>query len=243
MKQQVARQDKIMVGEALSQFIQTSDFPADIKDCAGKYTENNWHAAIVSGLEPADRIGMDVYDIGKINHMPPDTIEKIVQADRNVTPDKAPISLVHTFLDTTTGFIVVDTVFKKPVVNLQGKMVGVLSYARDTVPYIDRAYLYLLYKRYYPVEEAMQIFLQHMQVASFLITALTDDRELLILLHSQYSTEQLSQKFKLPASEIYAYQAKVRDKLAMIDYEEFVQKLCIPGTLCSIDSEASEVTS
>jgi hypothetical protein len=227
MTKQAPKKNNVKIGKILSDFIQNEDFAIDVKDCAGKYTENNRTAAAVSGLEPRDRIGMDIYDIGRIHRMPNETIAKIVEADRSVRLDQEPVSLVHTFLDKTTHFIVVDKVFKQAVVNHQDQMIGICSYAYDIVPYIHRFYLYSLYKNYYAAKEAMQKFLQHMNITAFFIQ-MPIEVELSILLHDQSQIEKLSQRLKLSLDDILSYKASLKDKLAMIDYDELVQRLRVP---------------
>jgi hypothetical protein len=242
MRKQASKKNNVKVGNVLSEFMQNEDFAIDIKDCAGKYTENNRTAAAVSGLEPRDRIGMDIYDIGRINRMPSETIEKIVHADRSVRLDKQPVTLVHTFLDKTTNLIVVDKVFKQAVVNHQDQMIGIFSYAYDIVPYINRFYLYALYKNYYSIKEAIQKFLHHMNITAFFIK-MPNELELSLLLHDHYHIEQLSQTLHLSLDDILSYQASIKDKLAMIDYDELVGRLCIPARMLSSHGDLSEILS
>ena len=47
MEPQYTKSAQVKVSEALSQFIHNNDFPVDVKDCTGKYIENN--AKIIRG--------------------------------------------------------------------------------------------------------------------------------------------------------------------------------------------------
>jgi hypothetical protein len=220
-------------GNNLFDFVHSGPFPIDIKDYkTGKYIANNEAAAVVSGLKSTERLGLDIYDIGRINGLKESAIEKVVQADRSVSPEKPPVSFVHIFVDKTQETILIDRVVKKAVLNQSNHMTGILSYAQDIAPYTSRGYLYTLYKTYYPVEVAIQKFLNYLKLDHCFLT-LPTEQELYVLLTLYYQKEvdAISEKLAIPPAQVQEYQAKLKEKLAIIEYDEIIMQLNVPVAL------------
>lgn len=79
-------------GNVLESFIESSFFPVCIKDArTGRYTLSNTADAKLSGLTPDEVIGLDIYDLGKINKVEKKNIERVVEMDHQVRTTKLPL--------------------------------------------------------------------------------------------------------------------------------------------------------
>lgn len=230
----------IKQGKELSQLLENCQFPIDIKDVkTGKYIDNNLAASTVSGLTPKERIGLDIYDIGRINQLKVNTIEQVVKADKQVDPEKSLVSFTHIFRDKISDTIIVDKVIKKAVLNDSNQMVAILSYAQDIVPYVERPYLYSLYKDYYPAKKAVQTFLKYLNLDSCFITMPTEE-ELYILLTMEFNgeIEAISQKLGISSKAVKNYQTEINNKLTIMEYDEIVMRLQVPSTYRDFNGSA-----
>lgn len=217
--------------QRIADLIHYLDYPIDIKDAkTWKYILNNEAASQISGLTPEQRIGLDVHDIGQINKIKDSEIRKLIQADHQVKANNAPISFNHLFLrknGTIEGAVRLDKVVKKPVLGQHQETIAILTYAYDITPQLNRYYLYSLYKSYYPKKQAIQLFLDYLNLSCF-FKELPTDKELQTLLmgyeRGTSSSKVLGQAMNLSPRTVEEYKSRLREKLQHTTFEKLLSK-------------------
>jgi DNA-binding CsgD family transcriptional regulator len=203
------------------------EYPIDVKDVrTGKYIRNNLAAASVSGLSPEERLGMDVHDIAKINRITSAAVAKVVEADQKVAATSLPGSFNHIFLN-RDGSLLVDKVFKKPILGSHGDPVAILTYAHTVTDYIDVAQLFKLYKIYYPQKSAVQQFLKHLNLEKEFIELPTERelRALLIMQSHVSASKYVARLMHLSSRTIEEYKSRIRYKLRTLTFEKLLSML------------------
>lgn len=213
--------------QAMADIIHYLDYPVDVKDVkTWKYILNNMAASEVSGLAPDERIGLDIYDIGRINKIKDTAIEKVVKADYQVVKTSEPVSFTHVFLK-KNGTVLIDKVVKKPVFGQNNKTIAVLSYAYSVTPYIELSRLYAFYKSYYPKKQAIQIFLRHLNIEAYFREIPTDQelQTLLTMRENVASSKYIARIMNLSPRTVEEYKSRLRNKLQIITFDKLLLKL------------------
>lgn len=107
--------------------------------------------------------------------------------------------------------------------NKGNKVAAILTLGRDITPYADPIYLFSLYKKRYPIRQAISQFLKHLKIDSC-FQEMPTNQELIALLTmrknsvSKYVAKALNVGYKT----IEEYKARIRKKLKIVSLDELL---------------------
>jgi hypothetical protein len=218
--------------DQLYTFINTLPFAAHVRDIkTNKYIIANKFQATNHGFQDVDSVinvtYSDIYHYRrqKISTLQGSLIledqykafidEANLQADASQTP--------LTFKACTlfpTGFIYMGLLKKIPLKDHKQRVVAILTYSEETTHHLDLLDLYNLYKKHYPVHQAISQFLHCLHITHY-FQQLPTNQELITLLMlrrnsiSKYVARQLGISYRT----VEEYKARLRSKLKKINLD------------------------
>jgi hypothetical protein len=228
----------IYSGDSIENFVHLQHFPASIKDAkTGRYQACNAALSTRDGIPMPEYIGLTSYSIGEMMHHKEAMIKNAVEMDKRIFNGIVPYTQYKQILPIYEGFISIEEVIKKPIINKQeGIIVGLFAYARDITPYVDPLYLFSVYQQYYPIKKAIQYFLRSIQL-EHVFYSLPTKRELMTLLAMRKTSnaKYMARELNLSPRTVDENKSRLRDKLKVIPLDELLIKLRIRNELYSIN--------
>ena len=119
-----------------------------------------------------------------------------------------------------TGFIYAANLKKIPLFDYQDKINAVLTFSEDITHSLDLLGLYHLYKKHYPIQQAIRQFLNYIKIAHY-FHKLPTNQEVTTLLMLRYSTtsKYVARKLDISYRTVEEYKARLRNKLKVINLD------------------------
>ena len=205
----------------VEQLIYSSDHPAHLKDNSGKYlvsNDVNNSLFITNGISSI--VGHTIWDLN--TYMEPlwgsmavdiEAIESHLKATQQIYGKNQ-----YPFLD-VNGFVVIQSVKKYPVLNLDKIVTSILSIGEIITKNVNLFELFKLYLQYYPSScQGRQKFLKYLGILNDFYE-LPTDRETIILIakkyyyHPKLIASNLGIETKTVESHIYKIKLKLKSDL------------------------------
>jgi DNA-binding CsgD family transcriptional regulator len=232
----------VCLGKFLEEFVHSQHLPAEVKEAkSGRYIMNNKAVADLSGLTPEERIGLTIYDLGKINKLPEETVNKVVKIDQEVYKEQLFVRDTIIFYKQAKT-VYLEEIVKKPVLDHNNKVVAIFCYSRDLSSNVNPLFLFKCYQDLYhnalnqPKSAAIKPLLQHLRLDTCFIEIPTE-QELITLLtmRKTMKSKYVAQEMDVKPRTIEEYKSRLRAKLKVIGLDEIVMQLRVHNEYETID--------
>lgn len=214
------------LGDFLSNFIEALPDSAHVKDSkTGKYVLSNQTNLEFYGIKSVnDLVGLTVHDLDQFMNSrwgnkfakTVDALDYEVYANRHRVNDKRVVL-------TKNGFIRLQNMIKIPVIGMNGSVTGVFTLSYDLTKDIDLFQLYEYYKQYYSKNEAIDKFLNYLNLDQFFHENPTD-AEILVLLTMRIdnSYKWSANKLGIRVKTVEIHSGHIRNKLKGISLHQLL---------------------
>ena len=208
-------------GKLVEQLISSSDHPAHLKDINGKYIlSNDANNKLFVEDETSSIVGYTIWDLN--SYMRPlwgSMAVDIIAIEANLIQTRQVYARKqYPFLD-VNGFVVIQSVKKYPVLNLDKIVTSILSIGEIITKNVNLFELFKLYLQYYPSScQGRQKFLKYLGILNDFYE-LPTDRETIILIakkyyyHPKLIASNLGIETKTVESHIYKIKLKLKSDL------------------------------
>lgn len=223
----------ICLGKFLEDFVHTQRFPAEVKDAkTGEYIIANAAVAEISGLTAEEFLGLNAYDVGKINQLQDAVIENIILRDQQVYTQGLFVKYRHVFSSAKTKSVLIEEFIKKPVYNSKNQVIAILGYGQDLTPYVNPIDLFECYQDLHcnilkePQSVAIQAFLHYFKIDTC-FQEIPTKQELITLLamRKTATSKYVARELGISHRTVEEYKSQLRNKLKVIGLNELLGRL------------------
>lgn len=222
----------MMSEEQLYMFINTLPFAAHVRDVVtGKYILANKYQASNHGLEDTRSVTNITYsDLYHYRRSKLSALQgSLILEDRykNFIDDAnacADISHKPLSFDACslfpTGFIYKGVLKKIPLLDQKKRVVAILTFSEETTNNLDLLDLFTLYKKHYPIQQAIIQFLHYLNLTAY-FQQLPTNQELttLLILRRNSISKYVARKLSISYRTVEEYKARLRSKLKVINLD------------------------
>lgn len=228
------------IGNCLPDLIASTSEIAHLKDVqTKKYIQCNFHCAQYMGFESVSSIeGLPVSDLECIWKYKSDIddlyfnrwrkwrveINRKIEHQAYVTQQPASIKSISI---TSTGFIHIDNMTRLPVLSPNNKKVtAILNLGHNLTSYYDLFSLLNLYRRFYPDQQAIQLFLRFLNIESCFLQPLNlTEVRLLLAMRPDSQRKQVAKLLNISPGTVEHYVSNLYEKLTEANLHQLLIRL------------------
>lgn len=125
-----------------------------------------------------------------------------------------------------TGFIYVGILHKIPLFTEKKVLKGIFTFSKEITSNVNLIVLYQIYKKHYPLNQAINQFLNYLHINHYFLTPPTNQEVMTLLtLRTNSSAKYIAKHYKISSRTAEEHKLRLRNKLKDISLEELLIQL------------------